>query len=173
MGDQSRSEELITARRTMHQGQNGHSVQGDNNTFAQVTRRLATAASLAIVLAAVPATAQVNTHICRAVGASGYVLDGNTKVLTKAGGANEIPYEVKHRTNLRRLEGNCASGVGLFPFKQEVVGITVAFDEGTDRIERRFVCQTMQYTKPMGRKCDREIRRIDWTAPDRYQSEYR
>ena len=125
-------------------------------------------AGLAVLMTFSAAEAGIYKFSCDAVGSKKYVYDPTAERLSLANSEKPIPHKMGRRRRFRELIGNCVSGSDLFRFRQEVFGIALSFQAEGKAQKQKFVCTRIQYTTPEGRTCDREVRRSNWNAPEKY-----
>ena len=96
-------------------------------------------------------------------------------VLQRSNSTDKINYDNMVRHTLREIVGTCTNNNAKrrYRFKTEVYGITLEFTDRGQKLTRKFRCERASDEAPAAAKCDREVRSIDYSAPESRMTEYK
>ena len=101
-----------------------------------------------------------------------FELDTEKWQITRSGSGKTLQFKQIDRKRLRELAGYCNTKNGRYRFKTLTYGLTLQFQENNVTITKRFRCEETEDATPAGLECGREVRTLDWTAPERFQNKY-
>lgn len=133
--------------------------------------RLCVASASCLLLCAGPVIASDYSHECEPVGAErGYDLKVKKGDLEFVRKGSKDPISPDKLTKLRLTEnaGYCNTEAGRKRFKNEMYGVTVEFTDKEKKHTRKFRCELIEDELPAGLRCNREVRTIQWSAPERF-----
>jgi hypothetical protein len=139
--------------------------------------RLVLAAALALAFAwgwQAPVEASDYFRECKALdGEATHLLDLEAGELRKAKGGPLVPFKTVEKERLRQVTGFCNTKGGRFKFHTEVFGVTVEYTVKGKPVRQRFACEHAEDATPAGLNCEKEVRTIDFEAPEKVRALYK
>jgi hypothetical protein len=106
-------------------------------------------------------------------GEANHELDIEANELRKAKSGPLIPFKTVEKQRLRQVTGFCNTKGGRFKFHTEVFGMTVEYTVKGKPVRQRFKCEHAEDATPAGLTCDKEVRTIDFEAPEKVRGAYK
>lgn len=84
-----------------------------------------------------------------------------------------ITFKTIDKQRLRQVTGFCNAKGRRYEFSTEIFGLTVELMEKGKPVRQRFRCESAIDATPAGLNCEKEVRSIDFEAPEKVRAGYR
>ena len=137
-------------------------------------RYLATAALALMCAWPAPAMASDYFRECKPLGGEAKLeLDIEANALRKVKGGPLVPFKIIDKQRLRQVTGTCNTKGQRYKFHTEIFGVTVEFADKGGTVKQKFRCEHAEDATPAGLKCEKEVRTIDFEAPEKLREGYK
>ena len=84
-----------------------------------------------------------------------------------------ITFKTIDKQRLRQVTGFCNAKGRRYEFSTEIFGLTVELSEKGKPVRQRFRCESAIDATPAGLNCEKEVRSIDFEAPEKVRAAYK